>query len=183
VTTTHAFEPARDLRDLAGLLDEIDGVLALAPELLVTLAPATSGWTVEQHLAHVALANELVLRNLASLAAGRGALVVRGGEPDPAAQAVLVAGRIPRGAARAPRMVRPPERVQRELLLEWLADGRRALVALDPAAVVASELKVPHQLLGPLDAPQWARFGVVHARHHLEIVREILAALSAGAAG
>jgi hypothetical protein len=176
---TPAFDPAHDLRELAELLDEVDGLLALAPELLVTLAPDTSGWTVEQHLAHVALANELVLRNVASLVAGRGALVVRGGEPDPRALAVLVDGRIPRGAAQAPRMVRPPERVQRELLLEWLADGRRALAALDASAVVADELKIPHQLLGPLDAPMWARFGAMHARHHLEIAREIVAALRA----
>jgi hypothetical protein len=76
-------------------------------------------------------------------------------------------------------MVRPPERVQRELLLEWLADGRRALAALDPATVVAGELKIPHQLLGPLDAPQWARFAAVHTRHHLVIVREVLEALRA----
>ncbi|NOT32340.1 MAG: hypothetical protein HOP15_17980 [Planctomycetes bacterium] len=71
-------------------------------------------------------------------------------------------------------MVRPPERVQRELLRQWLADGAAALAALDPLDLAPSELKIPHQLLGPLDAPQWARFGVVHTQHHLAIVREIL---------
>jgi hypothetical protein len=71
-------------------------------------------------------------------------------------------------------MVRPPERVERALLAQWLADGRAALAELDPRALPANEPKIPHQLLGPLDAPQWARFAVVHTRHHLAIVREIL---------
>lgn len=152
----------------------LEAHLALDPEVLRTSVPACSGWSIEQHLAHVALANELVLRNLASLAAGKGLLLVRGGEPHPRALECLSAGRLPRGEAQAPRMVRPPERVQRVLLEQWLADGRAALEALDPAALVAGEWKIPHQALGPLDAPQWARFGAVHARHHLAIVDEIL---------
>src|SRR5262245_54268775 len=170
-----AFDPARDLADLAVLYGTIDELLGRDPADLAAVVAARSGWSSEQHLAHVTLANELVLRNLASLAAGRGALIVRGGQPHPHAQALLAAGRLPRGVAQSPRMVRPPERVQRALLAQWLADGRAALAALDPRALVPSELKIPHQLLGPLDAPQWARFAVVHTRHHLEIVRELLA--------
>lgn len=169
-----AFDPARDLADLGTLYDALDELYG-DEALLATLVPERSGWSIEQHLAHVALANELVLRNVASLVAERGALIVRGGEPHPRALDVLATGRIPRGQAQAPRMVRPPERVQRALLRQWLTDGRAALAALDRSTLVASELRIPHQLLGPLDAPQWARFGVVHTRHHLEIVAEIRA--------
>jgi hypothetical protein len=68
----------------------------------------------------------------------------------------------------------PPDAVDRELLRQWLADARKELAALDASVVVATELKIPHQLLGPLDAPQWARFGAVHTRHHLEIACEVL---------
>jgi hypothetical protein len=164
----------RDLASLRALWDVLDELLERFGEQLTIVQPECSAWSPEQHLAHVALANELVLRNLKSLARGEGLLLVRGGEPHPATHELLASGRFPRGRAQAPRMVRPPETVERELLLQWLADGRRELEALDARTVVAGELKVPHQLLGPLDAPQWARFAAAHTRHHLAIALEIL---------
>jgi hypothetical protein len=170
------FDPATDLAALAILQGELDELLALDQARLARAVPTVSAWSSEQHLAHVALANELVLRNLKSLASGRGALLVHGAESNPRAVALLAEGRLPRGQAQSPRMVRPPERVERALLGQWLADGRAALAELDPRTLPAHEPKIPHQLLGPLDAPQWARFAVVHTRHHLAIVREILAA-------
>ena len=169
-----AFDSAADLEELGVLQQRMEELLALDPATLARVVPSVSAWSSEQHLAHIALANELVLRNLKNLASGRGLLVTRGGETDPRTLAVLSAGRLPRGQAQAPRIVRPPERVQRELLTQWLADGRTALADLDPRTLLPNELKIPHQLLGPLDAPQWARFAVVHTRHHLEIVREVL---------
>jgi hypothetical protein len=168
------FDPASDLAALRALCDTIDRLLERAGAELLTVVPSVSGWSAEHHLAHVALANELVLRNLKSLAVGKGALVVRGGEAHPRALELLAEGRLPRGEAQAPRMVRPPEAVERELLLGWLADARRELATLDPRTLVPTEHRVPHQLIGPLDAPQWARFAAVHTRHHLVIVREIL---------
>jgi len=172
------FDPAEDLADLNLLQGEMDELFALDPVRLVRVVPEVSGWSSEQHLAHVALANELVLRNLKSLATGQGHLLVREAESNPRALAALASGKLPRGQAQSPRMVRPPERVDRALLREWLADGRAALREIDPYSLPADEPKIPHQLLGPLDAPQWARFAAVHTRHHLEIVREILAGVA-----
>jgi len=173
------FDPRQDLATLRAQYDLIDELLERFGGQLAGAVPAISGWSPEHHLAHVALANELVLRNLKSLAKGEGLLIVRGGEPLAPTVPMLAAGRLPRGKAQAPRMVRPPETVERELLRQWLDDGRRELEALDAAAVVAGELKVPHQLLGPLDAPQWARFAAVHTAHHLTIVLEVLRARAA----
>jgi len=172
-------DPAADLADLRLLQEELDELFALE-SALARVVSAVSAWSIEQHLAHVALANELVLRNLKSLASGRGVLLVHGAESNPRALALLVEGRLPRGQAAAPRMVRPPERVERALLSQWLADGRAALAELDPRTLRENEPKIPHQLLGPLDAPRWARFAVVHTRHHLAIVREILGEASQG---
>jgi hypothetical protein len=168
--------PQDDLRTLLAHYDWIDALLAAAPPALRSPAPAVSAWDAEHHVAHVALANELVLRNLHSLAAGAGALVQRGGEPIPQAHELMASGAIPRGRAQSPRMVRPPERVDPALLRQWLDEARAGYRALDPRAVVASEFKIPHQLLGPLDAVQWLRFAAVHTRHHLVIAREVLAA-------
>lgn len=169
-------DPLADHARLAALQRTIDAWIELAGELLARSAPAVSGWSAEQHLAHAALANELVLRNLKSLALGKGALVVEGGEPKPGVLEILESGKLPRGA-QAPRMVRPPEKIERELMLGWLADGRRELAALDPRTIRAGTLRIPHQILGPLDAVHWLRFGVMHTQHHLGIAREVLVAL------
>ncbi len=170
------FDPIADHAHLARLQELIERWLAEHEPALPRVAAGVSGWSAEQHLAHVALANELVLRNLKSLAKGSGLLVVEGGEPVPGALEILAGGRIPRGAAQSPRIVRPPAAVERALLLEWLADARRELAALDPHAIRSTNQRIPHQILGPLDAPQWLRFGVVHSRHHLAIAREVLLA-------
>jgi hypothetical protein len=144
-------------------------------EALRALHPTRSGWCGESHLAHVCLANERVFANLKSLREGQGLLIVRGGEPHARAREILAAGRLPRGEVKAPRMVTPPARMEPGLLGQWLGEGEALLHALDPATIVASELKIPHQLLGPLDAPEWLRFALVHTRHHLAIVHELLA--------
>jgi len=174
-----AFDPAIQLPHLRALCAVIDEIVDGHAGTLDASAPAISGWSAEQQLAHVALANELIVRNLQSLARGSGVLVVRGGEPIDGALRMLSAGVIPRGRAQSPRMVRPPAEFDRELLLRWINDDRREIEKLDPASIVASELRVPHQLLGPLDAPQWLRFAVVHTRHHLEIAREVVKASDA----
>ena len=171
-----AFDPSIQLPHLRALCAVIDAIIERHAEVLDSSAPAISGWSAEQQLAHVALANEIIVRNLHSLARGSGALVVRGGEPVDGALRMLSSGVIPRGRAHSPRMVRPPAQFDRELLLRWIEDDRREIEKLDPANVVASALRVPHQLLGPLDAPQWLRFAVVHTRHHLEIACEVLRA-------
>ena len=173
-----SFDPVQDLSLLARLQDELDQLFRLPPAELARVVPEVSGWSGEQHLAHVALANELVLRNLASLASGTGALLVRGAAADPRAMEVLARGTLPRGQAQAPRIVRPPQRIERQLLAGWLGDARAALARLDPRALPVGDPRIPHQVLGPLDAPQWARFAVVHTRHHLLIAREVLAAAS-----
>lgn len=138
--------------------------------------PAVSAWSPLQHMAHVTLANELVLRNLGNLVRGSGMLVVFEAEQNPRALDVLVAGRLPRGAAQSPRMVVPPRDVDVVTAHDWAAklsadlDGFRA-------GVDAERLPrcfVPHQTLGMLDAGQWARFGGAHTAHHLEIAREVL---------
>jgi hypothetical protein len=159
---------------------EIARTLSLAPAQVQRVVAEVSGWSVEHHIAHLSLANELVVRNLRSLLKGAGPFVVEVGEPPAEALAVLAAGKFPRGRAQAPRIVRPPETVNREYLDEWLAGNARDFAELrqKAAQLDACSLKVPHQILGPLSAAQWVRFAATHTRHHLDIAREILAAAS-----
>ena len=169
-------DPAQDRTALLERYAAMRALEASARPELERVRPERSGWSPLQHLAHVTLANERVLANLSALVAGSGLLIVRGGEPHPMARGLLAAGKLPRGEAQAPRMVRPPERVDRAMLAQWLAEGEAAVQALDPARLVPGELKIPHQLLGPLDAPEWLRFARVHSEHHLAIVDELLSA-------
>lgn len=167
--------------ELAGLREDfiaIGRMLTIEPADLARPAAWISAWSPEQHLAHLSLANELVCRNIKSLIKGAGALVVDGGEPPPDALAVLQSGTFPRGAAQAPRMVRPPETVVRAYLEEWLEGNRAEFEELAGRTdeIEAATCRIPHQVLGPLTAVQWVRFAAMHTRHHLEIAREVLAA-------
>ena len=177
-------EPAHELERLTAAYVTIDDVLALEREVARRVAPSVSGWSAEEHVAHVALANELSLRNVMNLVAREGVLIQPDGRPIPEGLQVLRAGVIPRGVARSPRMVTPPRAIDRALLSDWIRDNRRDLARV---AELAPELasapgRIPHQLLGPLDALQWLRFAAVHTAHHVGIAREVLAALGAGPA-
>ena len=172
------FSPGIELARLRNLCDVIDDVIERHGTILDRVAPAVSAWSAEHQIAHIALANELVLRNLRSLARGSGALVVANAEQRPQVIAMLAAGTFQRGQAQSPRMVRPPETIDRDLMLQWLADGRREIELLleNPALLDVQHLFVPHQILGPLNAPQWARFAAAHTNHHLTIAYEVLRA-------
>lgn len=172
------FCPATELARLREDYGAIARLLERSGDHLTRVVPPVSGWNAEQHLAHLALANELVCRNLKSLLKGSGALVQDEGEPPPEALAILQSGRFPRGAAQAPRMVRPPDVVRRDFLAEWLSSNRLDFEELSARTgeIEAAHKRIPHQVLGPLTATRWLRFAAMHTRHHLDIAREVLAA-------
>lgn len=171
------FDVSDQLDEYAREADEVVRVLARHERAASARSPSVSGWSAVEHASHATLANELVLRNLVNLARGAGLLVVLEARQDERALEVLAGGKLPRGQARSPRMVVPPSDVDLATAREWaerfvadLAGFRRGF---DPRLEHA-RCFVPHQLLGPLDFGQWARFGTIHTRHHLSIAREVL---------
>ena len=172
------FDTLRELARMSRYGDQALALLEQDAELLAVRRAEISGWTPLEQLAHVALANELVLKNVRSLAQREGLLVCEGLEAQPQAIAVLAGGRIPRGRAQSPRMVRPPAEPVLADVTQWHRDNQAMIAALRASAwdMEPSRHSVPHQLLGPLDLAQWARFGSVHTRHHLEIAIEVLRA-------
>ena len=170
-TDTELEAYARAARDVVALLAQ-DAIL------LTTIRPQVSNWSAVHHAAHMTLANELILRNLTNLSKGSGLLVVHEAAQNPEALAHLAAGRLPRGRAQSPRMVVPPADIEVTQARDWAAKLVTDLDALLPTLDTTSPIRcfIPHQLLGPLDLPQWLRFGIVHTRHHLTIAREILEA-------
>jgi len=146
-------------------------------ERLFGRVPEASGWSPAEHLFHLCLATELVVRNLRMLRKGPGGLVAEGGEPIPEARPILLRGILPRGT-RAPRMVTPPTEFDRAFLRELVDSGERDLERLEDAMgeLFEQSWTIPHQTLGPLTAELWVRFGRMHGVHHWRIVREILTA-------
>lgn len=169
---------AEELELLGGILDRFEGLRAEGPATLTRRAPSVSGWSVEQHLYHIALATDLALRNVRSLVRGRGRLIVPDGALTDAAADVLENRRTERGVAEAPRMVRPEETVDPEFLAMELRGNRDTLAAVhaEAAEIGGAAGWIPHQILGPLSASHWLRFASMHAQHHLSIIEDVLAA-------
>lgn len=168
------FSLNEELEAYVALARRVEDLLRGDPATLTRVDTTVSAWSPVQHAAHVTLANELVLKNLGNLARGSGMLVVFEAQPIPRALEILSRGSLPRGEAQAPRMVVPPRDVDVATTVEWAAKFTADLDAF--RSTVDSETLprcfIPHQVLGPLDAGQWARFGVAHTRHHLAIARE-----------
>ncbi|MEM9801193.1 MAG: DinB family protein [Planctomycetota bacterium] len=167
--------------EFARLHDVLDSFEALREEgdgALSARSPEVSGWSVEQHLYHIALATDLAFQHVRSLVRQKGGLIQSEGELDPVAAAVLGRDLAERGAAKAPRIVTPDEEVNREFLAMEQRGNRETLGKLEE---IADEIQgapgwIPHQVLGPLRAAHWLRFAALHARHHLAIVEDVRAA-------
>ncbi len=168
---------AQDFVDIERALARLRAIEAMPVERAERRKPEISGWCALEHIAHVALANELIVRNLDSLVSGTGLLVIASGEPVSGALEILGSGKIPRGLAQSPRMVRPPAKIDRVLLDEWLKTAEQGFSrhAREPQPLLAAPGRIPHQLLGPLTAPLWVRFAALHTLHHLEIADQVLA--------
>lgn len=176
---THRFPVRAEFERWRQTHQLIDALFELGAPSLSHAAPSVSAWSPLAHLAHVELANELCLRNLSSFARREGLLLQTGKMPSEDVLAILAAGTLPRGTAKAPRMVVPPLDVELDMVRSWHRDNVTTLtdLARNPHLIESSDLTIAHQVLGPLDAPQWLRFAVVHSRHHLAIAREALVAL------
>ena len=97
-------------------------------------APEVSGWSVEQHLYHIALATDLAFRHVKSLVARKGGLIQQEGEIHPRAAQVLEDDVTPRGEAQAPRMVTPDETVEPRFLEMEMNGNREALAGIEAIA-------------------------------------------------
>lgn len=150
---------------------------AAGPETLRRRVESVSGWSVEQHLYHIALATDLAFRHVKSLVARKGRLIREEGALDGRTAAVLRDDATPRGEAEAPRMVRPDDEVTPEFLKMELDQNRATLASLRELGGQIADAPgwIPHQELGTLTAAHWLRFAALHARHHWAIVRDVLA--------
>lgn len=163
----HEFDQLRTFYEAtASLLDQPD-------EVLFEIHEGVSGWSPGHHLYHIWLANGKSLAAVLYAASGRGNAE---GRPNKAGRLVLERGSIPRNRLSAPAMVQPPEDIDRTALEEALDRSREKLAEVEAQldALSASEGRLEHPRMGPLNAEEWLRFVRIHSEHHHAIVREIL---------
>lgn len=177
------FDTRADLFSLSAFHARVGALLELDESNLQAQRPEISGWSPLQQLFHVLLANELAYRNVRLVLEGTSPWLRRGEGPNLLGFLLLQAGRMPRGVARAPRIVTPPKRPNLAIVKDTLASNEdaRAQIAASLAAVLAAGLAdggtgIPHQDLGNLGPAPWIAFAALHGRHHLAIAEELLAA-------
>jgi len=171
-----ASRAAREWLGFRRVYDRARTALEWDEERLFGRHPSASGWSPAEHLFHLCLASELVVRNLRMLGKGPGGMVLEAGEPIPEARPILATGILPRGT-KAPRMVTPPDDFDRAFLADLVESGSRDLERQSESvtALFDKTWTIPHQTLGPLTAEGWVRFARMHGVHHWRIVREVLA--------
>ncbi|TXI67312.1 MAG: DUF1569 domain-containing protein [Flavobacterium sp.] len=82
-----------------------------------------------------------------------------------------VAKKIPRGKARAPKIVRPEGEINQEILalsLEKVKEHLQNWKGLD------ANVHFPHPYFGVLNKKETENFLVLHTKHHLMIIKDIL---------
>ena len=84
---------------------------------------------------------------------------------------VHTTGRIPRGVAQSPQSVRPPELITLDSLKTQLEQARQNLSII---AQLDENAFFDHPVFHHLDRDQTRRFLVIHTKHHLKIITDIL---------
>ena len=141
-------------------------------ERLFNKAEEVSRWSVADHLDHLALANQAMVRAIEQ-ALEQGDAAARGG-PTFIGHCVMLTGWIPRGKGKAPDFARPQLETSDELR-RTLSDARDALGGLEerlPQIEHASG-RCNHFAFGDLKPFQWLKVIEIHTRHHLKIIDAI----------
>ena len=165
------FSP-RHVRKMQTLLDDIDGLAQREEAQFALRRESVSQWTVAQQLDHAVRVCASILGRIDQ----PGEIIEK--KFHWIGRVILISGYIPRGKGKSPKAFLPVL-CSREELRHSVAETR---VLVDRVvAGHASESKdriVRHPLFGGLTAKEAFAFANVHTRHHLSIVRDILAARS-----
>lgn len=181
-TGTHATASPGCRRAHEVVLAQFDRLEALAAEpedRLFRQATRVSGWSVAEHLSHIALSTRAMVGAIEA-ACEPGETESPGG-PTLAGRAVLLTGWIPRGVGQAPEYVEPqPD--SPAALAEQLEAARQAVTRLESRLpeIDRARGRTRHFVFGALTPLEWLRVIAIHTRHHLKIIRAIQRAAPGG---
>lgn len=83
----------------------------------------------------------------------------------------LAIGYFPRGRAKAPKYVRPPEQILEDDLISQIETARTNLETIKQ---LHNNSYFKHPMFGNINTQRVNRFLVTHTKHHLKIIRDIL---------
>ena len=141
-------------------------------------APEVSAWSCGEHAGHIVLASLSIAMGIEGALSDPGANVDEA--PEEFTKTVFESGIFRRGIAQAPERMDPSARAPEELV-QRLPRARDAWNALSgrAAELEACPARFRHFAFGYLNPGEWVRMSAMHTAHHLSIVADIEAALTA----
>jgi hypothetical protein len=159
--------PSDSIATLSRQLGQVMALCDLPAEQLLAHRHGLSGWSPAEHINHM-------LKVLGAIAGQ----VLRPKEPPTRklsliGKLILLTGYIPRGRGKSPALLRG-DKAPLEESRKLIADAQVLLEELRAAPGSPDVLLVRHPLFGGMNRKQALRFAVVHTKHHLKIVNELL---------
>jgi len=84
---------------------------------------------------------------------------------------VFTMGKIPRGKAKAPKVVQPSSAISKDSLMKHLEETR---LKINELKTISNDKYFDHPVFGHLKLKDTIRFLEIHTNHHLKIVEDIL---------
>lgn len=152
-------------------------MLDWSDDRLHKIAESVSGWSPAQHIYHISVANGMMLKGVGLICQGH-EMMQKEGEINKIGRWAMENGTFPRGKAKAPKGVVPPDAPSREELDQALTRSRQRFEQTEAMLPLIPDAQgyFPHVFFGDLDAAQWLRCTRIHSEHHLTIIQEIDAA-------
>ncbi len=163
-----------EYRHIGQFYDDVEALLEWPDDVLFEVNEAVSAWSSAQQLFHILRANGMMFKGIQLICHGH-RIADNEGEPNDAGRYLLAHGFV-RGQAKAPDSVVPPDDVSREDLRDALARSRRKYTQTEAFLPQIPEAtgRIPHHILGMLNASEWLRLARMHAEHHRAIIRDIV---------
>lgn len=159
---TYFLSPLLPMPTMTTLFAKIDTYLVETAQRQPAVSAASVGWHLDHSLRVIQQVSQALAHSEPTAYRWRFHL---------ARSYVLLRGDFPRGRARAPQSVVPQQEPTVASLRAQVAEARQAWQALRE---LPRNSWFPHPYFGPLNRSMTERFLVVHTRHHLRIVRDIL---------
>jgi len=150
------------LSRLSSYLDKIESYIPEHEKTNTSISKATIGWQIDHSLKVI------------------NSVVAAVQKSDPASYAnnlkflgkvFLKLGYFPRGKAKAPKHVKPPELISKEDLTTQLEQARLSIKTIPQ---LDKNAYFKHPLFGNVNTKRVSRFLEVHTNHHIKIIRDII---------
>jgi hypothetical protein len=148
--------------NLATLLDQLENHIQYSESTNFLVSQSTVGWQIEHSLLTI---NGIItaIQNSDPIKFRRNSSIMK--------WIILATKKIPRGKAKAPKVVVPKEFITRADLEQHLAKARNAITTLE---LISKDHFFTHPYFGDLKKKQTILFLEIHTHHHLKIIRDIV---------